>query len=130
VVRVAPVRPDRPFPSRIETVDWERILRQAVSPVLGAYLVFLASFVAYRRAGPARPAIRGWRSLVRHVLTMAAAGYVFFAVVIAVFYFVLGGQSRAFIAEALAEGAVFSFAVVAPALLLLTWAEHRLVRRR
>jgi hypothetical protein len=114
--------------------EWLRILRQAVAPVAGAYLVVVAMLLRYwrdQRAGSAPPsrarhfhAVRGggeWLALFRYVLVTAAGGYVVFLLIVVTFYFVLGGEDRNFIVEALREGSVLTFAMVVPTFLLITW---------
>ena len=124
------------------TVDeWSRILRQAVAPVGAAYLVVLVMLLAYRRdrgergapdragrVGPVRGR-RGWIELARYVIGTAAGGYMIFLLIVVAFYFVLGGEGRDLLLEALREGSVLAFAIVVPGFLLISWV-HGLRGRR
>jgi len=123
-----------------EPVRWWDVLRHDVIPVAAAFVVFVGLLVAYRRAtrssheGPARTsagdrkaigrgaavAAPGWGDLFRYVAGMAVGGYVFFLVIVVVFYFVLGGEDRSFIRQALVEGSLLAFALVVPAFLLFS----------
>jgi Family of unknown function (DUF6256) len=120
-----------------------RVLRQDVAPVGSAYLVLLVVLVWYAKSrrrggptGPGRPSVAGAArdltgpSLVRSLAASLAAGYVVFALIIAVFYLVLGGQPKDFIPESLLQGSVLAFGVVLPAFVLLTLAESAWRRRR
>lgn len=120
-----------------------RVLRQDVAPVGSAYLGFLVVLVWYarsrRRAGAiglGRRSVAGppreltWPSLLRSLAARVAAGYVVFALIIAVFYLVLGGQPKDFIPESLVQGSVLAFGVVLPAFALLTFFESAWRRRR
>jgi hypothetical protein len=116
--------------------SWIRVLRQDVAPVASAYLVFLAIFAWYlrRRRHPGPPSastIAGpprWPALARSVAGTVLGGYAFFALVILIFYLVLGGQPGNFISQSLAQGAVLAFGVVLPAFAILIWC--RSVRRQ
>jgi Family of unknown function (DUF6256) len=114
------------------------VLRQAVIPVVSAYLVFLAILVTYRqsrregRDGRRVPEAHGppaWRHLIRYVTAMAVGGYLFFVLIVVVFYFVLGNEARSLIYQALAEGSLLTFGMVVPAFLLMTWIAERRSRR-
>ncbi|MGH2557059.1 MAG: DUF6256 family protein [Actinomycetota bacterium] len=118
---------------------WD-ILRHDVIPVAAAFVVFLGLLVAYRRAtrsprgGTGRSsagdrsglgrgeagAAPGWGELLRYVAGMAAGGYLFFLAIVLVFYFVLGGEDRSFIRQALVEGSLLAFGLVVPAFLLFS----------
>ena len=114
--------------------EWVRILRQVVAPVGGAYGVVLAMLLWYRRdrsAGRA-PAgrvqrfdgVRGgqeWLALARYVVGTAAGGYLVFLLIVVAFYFILGGEDRSFVVEAVREGSVLTFAMVVPAFVLISW---------
>jgi hypothetical protein len=129
---------------------WD-VLRHDVIPVAAAFVVFLGLLVAYRRAtrsprggtgrssagdrnGLGRGAAPGWRELFRYVAGMAAGGYLFFLAIVVVFYFVLGGEDRSFIRQALVEGSLLAFGLVVPAFLLFSRIDdmrsHREERRR
>jgi hypothetical protein len=127
--------------------EWTRILRQVVAPVAGAYLVVVAMLLWYRRDRPVAPApagharrfhaVRGgrdWLALARYVVGTAAGGYLVFLLIVITFYFILGGEDRSFVVEALREGSVLTFAMVAPAFLLISWlyglGDRRRGRRR
>ncbi|MBI4259703.1 MAG: hypothetical protein HY658_03960 [Actinobacteria bacterium] len=114
-------------------MDWELVLRQAVAPVLAAYLVVLGSLVATararRRPGPPPGRLTG-RVLARRVLATVAGGFGFFLLIIVVFYFVLGGEDPTLVADALLGGSVLALGIVLPAFLVLTVAEGWLRRRR
>ncbi|MGH2573000.1 MAG: DUF6256 family protein [Actinomycetota bacterium] len=110
------------------------LLRQAVIPVVSAYLVFLAILVAYRRQrregrdGPRISEAHGppaWRHLIRHVTAMAVGGYLFFVLIVVLFYFVLGNEPRGLIRQALVEGSLLTFGMVLPAFLLIAWIADR-----
>jgi hypothetical protein len=45
-----------------------------------------------------------------------------------VFYFVISGQSRSIITDALGKGSLLAFGIALPAFLFLSWSEYR--RRR
>jgi hypothetical protein len=119
-----------------------RVLRQDIAPVGSAYLFFLIVFVRYalrRRDAPERSGSRppmavspstSWAILLRRVAGRLMGGYLVFALIIAVFYLVLGAQSRNFVPQSLAQGSVLAFGVVLPAFLLLTWVEVVWRRRR
>jgi hypothetical protein len=51
------------------------------------------------------------------------AGYLTFLAIVLLYYLALGGQGRAFLAQALWGGAFLAFAVAAPAFLLASWLE-------
>ena len=123
--------------------EWARILRQVVAPVAGAYLVVVAMLLSYRRdrmvaqapAGHARRfyALRGgreWLALARYVVGTAAGGYLVFLLIVVAFYFILGGEDRSFVVEALREGSVLTFAMVVPAFVLISWLYGLADRRR
>jgi hypothetical protein len=111
------------------------ILRRDVAPVASAYALILMLFAWYRRSRrrtphPHRPpripgtAPRTARSpgfgvLVRHLAATVLGGYAVFLAIVVVFYFVLGGESRTFIDQALREGSILAFLMAFPALLLL-----------
>lgn len=114
--------------------EWNRILRQVIAPVGGAYLVVVAMLLWFRRdrtvarapAGHARrfDAMRSrpqWLALARYVVGTAAGGYLVFLLIVVTFYFILGGEDRSFVVEALREGSVLTFAMVVPAFLLISW---------
>lgn len=123
-------------------MDWEVVLRQAVSPVLAAYLVFLALLVTHARgrvrAGRMRrrpggagidPIPFDRAALARHLASTVAGGYPIFLGIILVFYLVLGDRTRSFVAEALLEGSALAVMVI-PAFLLLSWVESEVRGRR
>jgi hypothetical protein len=102
-----------------------------------AYLVFLAIFVAHLRrsrdrGGPPVPAasVRGPASLAGAVAATGLGGYAVFALVIVVFYLVLGDEPADFVPRSLAQGAVLAFGVVLPAFVLLGLAGSIRRRRR
>ena len=116
-----------------------RVLRQDIAPVGSAYLVFVALFVWYasrRRRRPETsdvvptPRAPDVKSLLRSVAATVAGGYLVFALVIAIFYLVLGGQPGDFIPQSLVQGSVLAFGVVLPAFVALTLAEAAWRRRR
>jgi hypothetical protein len=125
------------------TVDERiRILREVVAPVGGAYLVVVAMLIAYRRDPRRRrtegvPGRRGepvrgrdeWASLTRYVMGMTVGGYLVFLGIVVTFYFVLGGEDRSFVLQALREGSVLTFGMVVPAFLLISLL-YGLARRR
>jgi hypothetical protein len=111
-----------------------RVLRQDIAPVGTAYLVFVTVLVWYaRRRGRAkRPdgteglctrAAPDWKRLLRSVVATLAGGYLVFALIIAVFYLVLGGQPSDFIPLSLVQGSVLAFGIVLPAFVALSLAE-------
>jgi Family of unknown function (DUF6256) len=109
-----------------------RVFRQDIAPVGSAYLVFGVVFVWYARrrrrrpeTGEVLPTRRAldWKSFLRSVAATIAGGYLVFALIIAIFYLVLGGQPRNFIPQSLIQGSVLAFGVVLPAFVALTLAE-------
>lgn len=132
-----------------EPLRWWDVLRHDVIPVAAAFVVFVGLLVAYGRAtrtagrtegstreghaGIGRPAagsVPGWGDLLRYMLSMVVGGYVFFLAIVVVFYFVLGGEDESFIRQALVEGSLMAFVLVAPAFFLLSMIETWLTRRR
>ena len=115
-------------------MDWERALRQAVSPVLAAYVVFFMALMAFARRKrrepgrggspgqdrPARPDLR-----LRPLVSLAAGGYATFLAIVLLFYLVLGDQSPSFIIDALVEGSILA-ALVVSSFIGLSVAERRL----
>ncbi|MGH2723745.1 MAG: DUF6256 family protein [Actinomycetota bacterium] len=102
-----------------------------VAPLGCAYVGFLVMFFVYRRSPKARrrasgPA-PGWPVLLRHLGSMAAAGYLIFLAIVLVFSFVFADQARA-IRQALTEGGFIAFVGLA-GLASLGWVEGQ-VRRR
>jgi hypothetical protein len=125
---------------------WD-VLRRDVIPVASAYLGFLGLLIAYRvstrrspgsvslgrersRARFCRGADPRWGDLVRYVAITAAGGYLFFLLIVVVFYFVLGGEDREFIRQALVEGSILAFGLVVPAFLLLSGLSALRARQR
>ena len=117
-----------------------RVLRQDIAPVGSAYLVFLIVFIWYaaRRRSGTLPGQRSaaitaevrWTAFLRLLVLMMAGAYLVFALIIAIFYLLLGGQPRNFVPQSLAQGAVLAFGIVLPAFLLLTAAESAWRRHR
>ncbi|MDP8956667.1 MAG: hypothetical protein M3N24_06895 [Actinomycetota bacterium] len=112
-----------------------RILREVIAPVLTGYVVVVAMLIAYwralRRGDRLRPhpVPARWGRLVRDVIVMAIAGYAVFLVLVVVFYFILGGHSATLITDALGYGSLFTFIVVVPVFLVLSWAQSRIRSR-
>lgn len=123
------------------------VIRHDVAPVLMGYLVFLAVLFAYwfgrrsgktprmlaRGSGPGSPEAmdgRGYFSvaLVRYLAPVFVGGYAFFLLIVVAFYFVIGERSRTFISQALGQGSLFTFAVVLPGFLVLSFLEDRVGR--
>jgi hypothetical protein len=113
-------------------VNWARVFRQVIAPVASAYIVFLVVFVRYatRHSGSPPRQLQAersnelpWPALLRRLAVTLAGAYLVFALIIAIFYLVLGGQPRNFVPQSMAQGAVLAFGIVLPAFLLLTWAE-------
>ena len=125
-----------------------RILRQDIAPVGSAYLLFLVVLVWYararrpgstwaqvRRPGQDVDPNRSWPSILRIMAMNLAAAYLMFALIIAIFYLVLGGQPRDFVPQSLLQGSVLAFGVVLPAFVVLTllgsaWRRRGLTGRR
>lgn len=122
-----------------DPVRWSDVLRHDVIPVAAAFVVFVGLLVAYRRAtrsprerlarssagdredlGRGTARAPGWGDLYRYLAGTVVGGYVFFLAIVVVFYFVLGGEDRSFIRQALVEGSLLAFALVVPAFLLLS----------
>jgi hypothetical protein len=123
------------------SVSLTRVFRQDIAPVGSAYLVFLIVFIRYaarRRSGTSPPGQRsaaitaeiGWTAFLRLLVLILVGAYLVFALIIAIFYLVLGGQPRKFVPQSLAQGAVLAFGIVLPAFVLLTTAESAWRRRR
>ena len=115
-----------------------RVLRQDIAPVGSAYLVLLTVFVWYatRRTrwpetGEPVPARRApdRMSLLRAVAATVAGGYLVFALIIAIFYLVLGGQPSDFIPQSLVQGSILAFGIVLPSFVALTLGEAAWRRR-
>jgi glycerol uptake facilitator-like aquaporin len=120
----------------VHPLSWDAILRQAVAPTASAFAVFLVVFVWFaRQAGhaDAAPGSRlgnlAWAQLIRSVLRTLVSGYLVFALIIGIFYFVLGDEPRDFVPQSLVQGLVLGFGIVLPAFVILTAAECA-VRRR
>ena len=107
-------------------------LRQHLIPLVSVYALFLLMLftqarsslhlaTAEREPEPAGSNPTPWGRLVRHVVVTVTAGYLTFLAIVLLYYFALGGQDRAFVAQALWGGAFLAFAVAAPAFLLLSW---------
>jgi Family of unknown function (DUF6256) len=116
------------------------VLRQDIAPVVTAFLGLLVLFVWYAtRRGrvvakqePALGPITGpidWRKLARRLAGTMIGGYVIFALIIGIFYFVLGEQAGNFVQQSLAQAAILEFGIVLPAFVLLTWVESGWRRR-
>jgi hypothetical protein len=116
-----------------------RVLRQDIAPIGSAYLVFVTVFVWYAKRRRRRPETSeavptprapDRKTFLRSVAATIAGGYLVFALIIAVFYLVLGGQPRDFIPQSLVQGSILAFGVVLPAFVALTWGEAVWRRRR
>lgn len=110
---------------------WD-VLRHDGIPVAAAYLVFVGMLVAYRRgsARGRRSEMEGtWPDLLRYVAVTVAGGYAVFLVIVTLFYLVLGGESPEFLRQALVEGSILTFGIVAPAFLGMTWLREARARR-
>jgi UDP-N-acetylmuramyl pentapeptide phosphotransferase/UDP-N-acetylglucosamine-1-phosphate transferase len=110
-------------------MTWVHILRQDVAPVLGAYLVFLAFLVAYRRTPrPGQDQARAAatrREAIGYLASTVAGGYAVFLVIVVLFYFVLGNEEGSLITQTVGEGSVLVLVIVVPAFVLLSWIDHR-----
>jgi membrane protease YdiL (CAAX protease family) len=114
------------------------VLRQDIAPVGSAYLVFVIVFVWYATRQRGRPgtseAVPTRRAtdvmpLLRSVAVTIAGGYLVFAVIITIFYLVLGEQPSNFIPQSLVQGSVLAFGIVLPSFVALTLAEATWRRR-
>jgi hypothetical protein len=105
------------------------LLRQDVVPLVSVAVLFSGLLVWWVRSGAERhrqrlsaASVAGppppFGRLVRHVLVTATGGYGAFLVVVGTYYWLLGGQTRSFLTEALWGGAFLAFAVAVPSLLL------------
>ncbi|HYT80497.1 MAG TPA: DUF6256 family protein [Actinomycetota bacterium] len=120
-----------------EAHGWWDVVRHDVIPVAAAYLLFLGLLITYHRATRRRVAgpgnheegqrgdvptdlAPGWGHLVRYLAGTVFGGYLVFLSIVVVFYFVLGGEDREFIRQALVEGSFLAFALVVPAFLLFS----------
>ncbi len=120
-----------------EPQRWWDVLRHDVIPVAAAYLVFLGLLITYHRAtrrrvgGPGNheeeqggdvptDLAPGWGHLVRYLAGTVLGGYLVFLSIVVVFYFVLGGEDREFIRQALVEGSFLTVTLVVPAFLLFS----------
>jgi hypothetical protein len=134
----------------VQPITRTDLLRHDIVPVLTGYVVFLAIVASYwlhRRAGKPTLARGGgtatggatdehryaWRPLARYLAGLFVGGYAFFLSVVVIFYFVIGERSRTFISQALGQGSVFTFGIVLPAFMVLSFAEDgisRMLQRR
>lgn len=103
-------------------MDWVRVVRGAVSPVLAAYLVVLGALVAHRRSRSLRSGPRPTRDA--GLVATATRGYAAFALIVALFYLVLGDRPPDFLVGALLEGLALTLLVLL-AFALLDAAERR-----
>jgi hypothetical protein len=118
----------------VSPLHWQDVLRQAVAPVLAGYVLVLGCLVAYRRTNRKPSRVQapqgspGQLAFLRYVASTFLGGFVFFLGIIVVFYFVISGQSRSIITDALGKGSLLAFGIALPAFLFLSWSEYR--RRR
>ncbi len=106
------------------------VFRQAIAPVLAAYLAFLAMLVSYARTRKSVAATAPLERSTRSIGATMTGGFVCFLVIVMVFYPVLGNERPAIIGQALAQGLVLIFAIVIPGFLLLSALWAAVVRRR
>jgi len=117
-----------------------RLVGQVVVPLALAYAAFLAMVIATTREwrpGSDRPIDRSapttrgeWRAFLRGLLLLLLSGFVLFVAIVAVFYWLLGGQPPGIVTNALRWGAALAFGVVLPAFILLTLAQRVIERRQ
>ena len=111
-----------------------RVLEQVVAPTLFVFLLFVVMLVAVAKTWPWQREVGGddpgapppFTHLLRHLLATAAAGYLTFLVVVAVFHVLIGGGAASVIGDAASGGAFLAFVVAVPALVAL----GALTRRR
>lgn len=102
-----------------------------VAPLASVYAAFLAMLVAYRRSAD-RDRRRGeqqaarLRTLVRHLIATAAAGFAIFLLIVVVFSFMFAEEEDA-IREALVDGSLLAV-IALGALSILGWVEG-MIRR-
>jgi len=114
-----------------------------VIPLVSVYALFLVMLftqarsslhlaTAEREPEPAGSNPTPWGRLARHVVATVTAGYLTFLAIVLLYYVALGGQSRAFLTQALWGGAFLAYGVALPGFLLLSWLEDRVhaARRR
>jgi hypothetical protein len=77
---------------------------------------------------PAGASRRGWPSLVRHVASTAAGGYLLLIAVVFLYYRLVARQGPGFLRSAVTGNAMLAFAVALPAFLAISWTVER--RRR
>jgi len=105
-----------------------------VAPVLAGYLLVLGCLMAYRRTnrkpsrGQAPEGSLGQLAFLGHVASTFLGGFAFFLGIIVIFYFIISGQSRSIITDALWRGSLLAFGIALPAFLVLSWIEQH--RRR
>ena len=107
----------------VRPVSFSSLLRHDVVPVGCAFLAVVAMEWAYlrasagERAAPAAGPPPGWRRLVRYVVGLTVGGYLAFAAIVGVFYFVLGDAGSRYLRQGFGLGAALAFGIALPGLL-------------
>jgi uncharacterized membrane protein len=110
-------------------------VRDAVLPVLSAYLFFVVLLAVHardRRRPPTGEATRPptWRELIRYLAVLVTMGYLVLLAIVFVFYPLLGATTpRALLTQAVGYGALLAFGVALPLFLLLTYVDRRRMHR-
>ena len=120
----------------VAPLPWQDALRQDVAPVLAGYILVLGCLIAYRRTRrnasgkQVNRCSSGRPASLRYLASTFLGGFSFFLGIVAVFYFVISGQSRSIVAAALWQGSVLAFGMVLPAFLVWSRIEERRRRSR
>lgn len=110
-------------PAAVRSVWFPSLLRHDVVPVGCAFLAVVAMEWAYlrtsarERAAPATGSPPGWRRLVRYAVGLTVGGYLAFAAIVGVFYFVLGDAGPKYLRQGFGLGAALAFGIALPGLL-------------
>ena len=111
-------------------------IRDAVLPVLAAFVLFVALLVLAARdrrrsSGEGTAGRPSWRQLIRYLAVLFTMGYVVFLAIVFVFYPLLGATTPgALLTQAAGYGALLAFGVSLPTFLLLTYVDRRRMHRR
>ncbi len=116
------------------------LIRSDLVPILGGYVILMVVLavgllIQRRRAAAGLPTSRltgrrdhGWRALILHVLTDAAAGYLILMAIVVLYYYGVARVGSNFLESAF-TGTLLLLAIALPLFIAVSWLTQR-VRRR